>query len=128
MSYLPCFQISEALQVRPNVIAKSIVPRTDLAYDDLKKVNKRWLVTDKVQVGRRTTDGRLVRCSPLMIQKGDFVDISVVADIATFCASGEQGGKVHFSLEQVIQLAEARRTEVRNVAHDHVTATLIPMP
>ena len=125
MFRLPFFQNSEALQVRPNVVAKSIVPRTDLAYDDLRKVNKRWLVTDKVQVGRRTNEGRLVRCSPLMIQKGDFVDISVVADIATFCSSGEQGGKVHFSLEQVIQLAEARRTEVRTLAHSLVLLALI---
>ena len=91
------------------------IPASDPAYDDLKKIEKRWVIANKLQVGRRKDDGKLVSCSPLMVQKGDFVDVSVVADIASYGGENSANTRVHFRLEQVLQVTAARPVRVSDI-------------
>lgn len=61
-------------------------------------------MNDKPEVGRRTESGDIVACSPLVLSKGDFVDITSTIDIAY---RGSSGVSVHFAFNRVVQLATA---------------------
>ena len=87
------------------------------------QVEKCWLVSNKLEIGWLKDDRRLVDCSPLMVQKGDFVDILVVADlkdtvslqgglgniisdIYKHCSSlhtGQQGHNIYVAIKQIAE-------------------------
>lgn len=76
------------------------------------KVGNRWVVADAAQIGMRTPTGRLVTCTAEDIQPGDFVDVCVVADIATYLDNGPSVVQVRFALQQVIRLQRAVERQV----------------
>lgn len=74
-----------------------------------KKMSNEWVVSDKLPIGRKVDGHKYVRCSPLIIGNGDFVDVAVELDIATSRnASGGNMNHVHLSMQHVIQLVTAQ--------------------
>jgi hypothetical protein len=66
------------------------------------KLPDNWIIRDRLQIGRKLTDGSTVKCSPLVISVGDFVDVGLEVDVAT---GGRYGAnRVHFSITHVVQL------------------------
>lgn len=73
------------------------------------QISNDWVVTDKLAIGRKVDGGKYVRCSPLVIGNGDFVDVAVEMDIAsTRNANGVVANRVHLSMQHVIQLVNAQ--------------------
>jgi hypothetical protein len=86
----------------------SVLTEMDDPHGWLSAIDKEWRVVEKLEVGRRLPDDRMVACSPYALSKGDFVDIGVEMDISTTCTpSGRLRNHVHLSIVHVLQLLPA---------------------
>lgn len=61
-------------------------------------------MNDRPEFGRRTENGDVVTCSPLVFSIGDFVDVACDVDISY---RGSSGVSVHLAFSRVVQLATA---------------------
>jgi hypothetical protein len=70
-----------------------------------------WVLSGHLQIGRKVANGMIVKCSPLIISVGDFVDVALELDVGT----GDKYGRthIHFGITHVVQLMKA--TEVEKV-------------
>lgn len=68
-----------------------------------RKMEKRWIVENKLEIGKQE-DTRLRKCTHIVFQRGDFVDATVTADIATLAAANGRRTQVHFKLQRVVRL------------------------
>lgn len=67
------------------------------------------MLSEGLQIGRRLVDGRIVKCSDLVLSPGDFVDVAVVFDVAmTRALNGHPKLRVHLGLSHVLQLLSKR--------------------
>lgn len=64
-----------------------------------------WGVDGLIDVGKRTPTGGVARSLHVIIETGDFVEVTVTADIVTNSRADESTTSVHLRLEQVVQLA-----------------------
>lgn len=71
-----------------------------------KKIEKQWIVTDRIQVGRQVKD-KVVKCNELMIRPGDFVDVTAVAEIFQFNHGTGRDVVINFAMRRVVQLQAA---------------------
>ncbi|KAJ3474764.1 hypothetical protein NLI96_g12268 [Meripilus lineatus] len=78
--------------------------RSEDPSGDAAKIRSHWAVSTRMEIGRRTTDGKIVRCPSYLIRPGDFVEAIVVFDIATYGAGKGTGCQVHLALEQLVQI------------------------
>jgi hypothetical protein len=86
----------------------SILVEGDDPHGWAPPVDKRWRVTDRLQIGSRMKDGRTIACSPFVLSRGDFVDIGLVFDISTSrMPNGRMRNNVHLSMVHVLQLLPA---------------------
>lgn len=74
----------------------------------LSRLEGKWVVKDKLAIGKLTTEGRVVRCPYISIQRGDFVEALVEVTVIT---AGPRR-QVAFSLQQVVKLQEGKRERV----------------
>ena len=98
--------------MRPTIDRPSILSPSEDPCGDAKKIEKQWVVTEKVQVGIQDDDGRLTRCSPLAIQPGDFVDVTVVADISSYAGNESHKLFVDFRPQRIIRLCARKPSAV----------------
>ncbi|KAJ3474719.1 hypothetical protein NLI96_g12295 [Meripilus lineatus] len=75
----------------------------------LSRLEGKWVVKDKLAIGKLTTEGRVVRCPYISIQRGDFVEALVEVTVIT---AGPRR-QVAFSLQQVVKLQEGKRERKR---------------
>lgn len=88
-----------------------MTPSALTASDDpdgkAKSVENQWRVVHRISVGKVRGDGRVVKCHHLEIMPGDFVDVTVVADIETV-GTKNATSKVHFEIQRVVRLQPAK--------------------
>lgn len=69
-----------------------------------------------VDVGKRNPDGTVSRSLHVIIESGDFVEVTVTADIMTHVSKGsEMKAAIHLRLEQIVQLAPKGQDLVRSL-------------
>lgn len=79
-------------------------------------MSNHWVVTERLPIGKKVEGQKYVRCNPLILSNGDFVDVAVELDIATSrTANGVTTNRVHLSMQHVIQLVTAE--DVSTVRH-----------
>lgn len=72
-------------------------------------MSNHWIVTERLPIGKKVEGQKYVRCNPLILSNGDFVDVAVELDIATSRnANGVTANRVHLSMQHVIQLVTAQ--------------------
>ena len=73
-----------------------------------RRVQKDWVVTNCLQVGKQNNLGVLTQCSPLLLTQRDFIDVAVEIDIASDGTSSQNSTfRVHLSLLHIVLLAKA---------------------
>lgn len=87
-----------------------MAPSEDPSYD-AAKIRARWAVSGRIEIGRRTTEGKIIRCAHYLIRPGDFVEAIITFDIATYGTGNGKGCQVHLALEQLVQI-ESRKEKV----------------
>ncbi|KAJ3483433.1 hypothetical protein NLI96_g6318 [Meripilus lineatus] len=91
--------------------------RSEDPSGDAAKIRSRWAVSTRMEIGRRTRDGKIVRCASYLIRPGDFVEAIVVFDIATYGTGKGSGCQVHLGLEQLVQI-QPRKDQTVDTACD----------
>lgn len=77
-------------------------------------MSDQWVVKDRLAIGRKVEGDRYLRCNPMLICTGDFVDVAIELDIATSRnANGETATRVQ-SILHVIQLVTAENVATVN--------------
>ena len=72
---------------------------------DLSRIRNKWELEKGLKVAKYNSFlGNIHRCNFMEIQPGDFVDITVVADIASIRNPKGSRTECHFKLDSVIQL------------------------
>lgn len=68
----------------------------------------KWVVKDKLEIGKLVDGIRIVRCPYIAIQRGDFVEMLLEVTV------GSAGPKRHvqFNLQQIIRVEEKRHESV----------------
>lgn len=88
-----------------------------------------WCVEHRLVVGLQRDDGTIVRANPLVIRRGDFVDVAVTVQIFTMRARKIRKTEIFFSPHEVVRVAPAAQITVRadlaasllrSCAHDHL--------
>lgn len=93
------------IQVRPRDAENSrVVSIADDPENWYPAVANNWAVNERIEVGRRVPSGDIVNCTHLILSVGDFVDVTVVADISY---RRNTGVSVHLAPTRVIQLTTA---------------------
>lgn len=72
-------------------------------------------MADRLEVGRQDDDGKLTRCSDMVIQKGDFVDVTITAEIRVSKGGDKRRVEVFYMLERIIQLKPRSYDMVRTL-------------
>lgn len=72
-----------------------------------------WCVEHRPVVGLQRDDGTIVRTNPLVIRRGDFVDVAVTVEIFTMRARKMRKTEIFFSPHEVVRLAPAAQITVR---------------
>lgn len=85
--------------------------RSEDPSGDAAKIRAHWAVSSRMEIGRRTEEGKIVRCPSYLIRPGDFVDAIVVFDIATYGTGKGTECQVHLALEQLVRI-QARKEKV----------------
>jgi hypothetical protein len=82
----------------------------------------RWVVAEKLQIGRLMDNGDTVECSPLALSEGDFVDVGLSFDVALVKApNGQRRVRVFLCLEHVLQLLPYRQlAKVKQIYTQHL--------
>ncbi|KAK7685938.1 hypothetical protein QCA50_010747 [Cerrena zonata] len=89
---------------------------TDDPFGQAAKVNKLWVVTERLQLGTQgKSSGKIVACDASSIRAGDFVEVTCVLDMATKGFSHKKVA-IRLWMTRVIQLAD--RNNVRKVTTD----------
>jgi hypothetical protein len=64
-----------------------------------------WRCIAKPHFAQRFESSRMARCTPLIFNDGDFVDVSFSIDISSFVnKKGNRQVNTYFNIEQVVQL------------------------
>lgn len=78
------------------------------AADDPKglraRVSSEWRVLEKLPIGRRLPNGKVVACNHIALSRGDFVEVAATFDVAY---RGSVGVQIHLNISQVIQILPA---------------------
>jgi len=85
----------------------SVLRPSDDLYGRAAKISSRWIVAHRLKIGVQRDDGRIVACSPIVLRKGDFVDIAVSVDIATVREGRRARNTVQFAIQEVVRLHSA---------------------
>ncbi|KAI0054377.1 hypothetical protein BV25DRAFT_1817153, partial [Artomyces pyxidatus] len=77
-----------------------------------------WRVTTKLDLGRKTAEGRAERCNHLLFSPGDFVDVTARVDIANIRSTGNVPSvKVFLAPLAVVQLCKQEEVAEVSVSH-----------
>lgn len=68
----------------------------------LEKLQGRWVIRERLEIGHLVDGIRIIRCPYIAIQWGDFVEVQVEVTIVT---AGPRH-HVQFSLQQIIRVQE----------------------
>ena len=72
---------------------------------DLNRIRNKWELEEGLKIAKYNPFlGNIQRCNFMEIQPGDFVDITVVADITSIRNPKRPQIKCHFKLPSIIQL------------------------
>lgn len=100
-------------QVRATAASKSVLAAEEDPNGDAKAIEKQWVVSNKLQIGKRSTNGTVCACAPEEIRVGDFVDVLVSPEIVQRRGRGRDDLQVYFDLKGVVRLTTARELKVR---------------
>ncbi len=99
-------------QVRPTAQISSSLTKQDNPTGRAAKIAHQWCVEQRVVVGIQKEDGTIARTNPLVIRRGDFVDVAVTLLVVTMRARKIRKTEVFFSPQEVVRLALAAHTMV----------------
>ncbi|KAI0349542.1 hypothetical protein OH77DRAFT_1525556 [Trametes cingulata] len=69
-----------------------------------RKIASRWRVDHNVRIGVRRADGRNMDIAPSALQRGDFVEVTVFADVHLVRRNKRTGPVIRFAMNDVIRL------------------------
>ena len=77
-----------------------------------------WKVVHRISLGMQLPDGNIGTASELVFNKGDFVEVSVIADIVRYWDSKQKkvAVEIQYAPQEVIRLWAARDA---NVSHSY---------
>lgn len=101
------------VQVQPSRESTSALTRQDDPLGRAAKIAHMWRVEHRLVVGIQRENGSIVRTNPLVIRRGDFVDVAVTVHIFTMRARRTRKTEVFFSPHEVVRLAPAAQVTVR---------------
>lgn len=85
-------------------------PRIVTEVDDtddaqLRAVSSRWILSPQAAFARKLGDASLKRCSPMIIESGDFVDVTATLDIVSIGRKPrDRRTDIHFAFTRIIRL------------------------
>ena len=89
---------------------ESVLQPEDDPHGWCPRVQKDWVIANRLQVGKKNNLGVLTQCSPLLLTQGDFVDVAVEIDVASDGTSSQNSTvRVHLSLLHIVLLAKASK-------------------
>ena len=62
---------------------ESVLRPEDDPHGWCPRVQKDWVIANRLQVGKKNNLGVLTQCLPLLLTQGDFVDVAVEIDVAS---------------------------------------------
>lgn len=101
-------------QVRPTTQLSSSLTKQDDPTGRAAKIAHQWCAEHHVVVGVQKEDGTIARANPMVIRRGDFVDVAVTLHIVTMRARKVRKTEVFFSPQEVVRLAPAANAAVRS--------------
>ena len=108
----PEYSYKQQSQVRPNKTSTNCVQAREDPTGAIRRISSRWIVEDRLEIGKQDVDNHLRRCSHMVLQKGDFVDATITADIMTRRSTKGFRAEVQFKLQRIIQLLPRTETKV----------------
>ncbi|KAI9059285.1 hypothetical protein FKP32DRAFT_1614341 [Trametes sanguinea] len=99
-------------KVRGGTCGPSVLNRQDDPTGRAAKMSHMWRVTHRITVGVQNDDGHIVRASPLVIRRGDFVDVAVTIQVYTMRAHRQRKTEVQFCPVEVVRLKTAQELKV----------------
>ncbi|KAL1945773.1 hypothetical protein VTO73DRAFT_1775 [Trametes versicolor] len=94
-------------KVRPTTQLSSSLTKQDDPTGRAAKIAHQWCAEHRVVVGVQKEDGTIARANPMVIRRGDFVDVAVTLHIVTMRARKVRKTEVFFSPQEVVRLAPA---------------------
>ncbi|PSR87073.1 hypothetical protein PHLCEN_2v5259 [Hermanssonia centrifuga] len=106
-------------KVRAGSSIKSILQPRDDPSGEARALEKRWIVEHRVITGVQSEDGKILPASHRVIRKGDFVDVLVVPEIASYSSDCGREFQVHFTIKRVIRL-KGRENLIESISYEMV--------
>lgn len=102
-------------------VQKGMSTRTSFTLEEdptgkLRDIAARWQLDKALHVSRLDPDRGLIRCSYKHVQPGDFVDVTVLADIASIRTMEGYTTVCHYKLNGIVKLQDARVNAVQTYA------------
>ena len=102
-----------------------------LSYADrqaIRTIQHDWTVAHRLSLGMQLPDGKIGKASELVFNKGDFVEVSVTAEIVRYWDSKQKrvGAEVQYAPQEIVRLWSARDANVRtyvataDIIHSHL--------
>lgn len=81
----------------------------------MRRIADDWKVSHRLSLGMQNAAGAIVKASDMVFSKGDFVEVSVTADIKRYWDTKEKkvAVEVQYAPQEIIRLWSARDATVR---------------
>ncbi|KAL6309550.1 hypothetical protein BKA93DRAFT_821287 [Sparassis latifolia] len=107
---------------------KCALQKSDRWYMAAKKIDHRWRVTHRIMTAYLDKEGHRILCSPMILNHGDFVDVSASVEVVRFRTGDHKETQVRFAMCEVLRLAmknECEAIQTRSVNYgDKPLATI----
>lgn len=92
----------------------SVLQDRDDPNGDAKRMEKSWIVQEKLQVGKLNEKGKVIRCGSEELRVGDFVDVMLAPEIVQYLENKEHKDnlQVHFELRGIVRLLKGNDVRV----------------
>ncbi|KAI9064621.1 hypothetical protein FKP32DRAFT_1611080 [Trametes sanguinea] len=91
---------------------KSVLSRQDDPFGRAAKIDSMWRVTHRITAGVQGSGGVLHRSTPLVIRRGDFVDVAICVQVHSMRAHRQRKTEVVFCPIEVVRLYTAKEVKV----------------
>lgn len=115
-TYIVAYAMSHIIQV--NLTSDQSLTSVSLPAQDkaaMSAIEHDWRVGHRLSLGMQRDDGSICRAKEIVFAKGDFVEVSVYADIVVFVDTKTKTKRidVQFAPQEMIKLWSAKDARVR---------------
>ncbi len=89
----------------------TVLTRRDDPAGKAAAVAHKWVIVDKIQFATQTDGGKLKGATHFAIRSGDFVDVTVVPEIATYKSNAGRKVQINLHIKRVILLCPSSKVK-----------------